>query len=296
MLSILLVTLVVFLLTHATGNAAAMNVSATAGQSEVDAMAERLGLDRPLPEQFATYVGQLLRGDLGESIRFRTGVWDLIASRIAASLQLAGMAAVMAILFAGVLGLLVPLSGSRRLRSFVNAFSVAGISLPAFWVGLVSVQLLALRWNLFPVAGSGGVNHMVLPAFAMSLFLAGGMARLFVAGIDDVLASPYILAANARGMTRTHIVFKHVVRNASLPVVAYFGTYLPLLISSAVVVETVFSWPGLGRLAYEAVVARDFPVIQGVTLIGAVIVVVTNILTDLLSAVLDPRIRDGAVV
>lgn len=270
-----------------------LNLPATASNEDVARMTRELGLDQPLLEQYALYVRRLLVGDLGTSIRFQVPVGDLLAARAPASLELAGVAAIVAVLWCAVLGVLGPLTGRRWVATVVNGVSLAGISLPAFWVGIVAIEIFALRLGLFPVSGTGTPAHLVLPAFTLTLFITGGMTRLLASGIAEVTASQYVIAAHARGLSMDRVVFGHVLRNASLPVVGYLGAYLPLLISSAVVVEAVFAWPGLGNLAYEAVVARDFPVVQGVTLLGAAFVVALNIATDLACAWLDPRIRDG---
>jgi len=292
-LTVLLVSVIVFLLTRSTGNPAVLNLPATASNDDVARMTRELGLDRPLIEQYALYVGDLVSGDLGTSIRFQVPVEELLAARAPASLELAGIAAALAVVWCCLFGLLGPLTGRRSVTSAINAVSLASISLPAFWVGIVAIEVFALRLRVLPVSGTGSVAHFVLPALTMTLFIAGGMMRLLSSGAAEVATSPYIRAAQARGLGTGRIVFGHVLRNASLPVVGYLGAYLPLLISSAVVIETVFAWPGLGNLAYEAVVARDFPVIQGVTLVGAALVVVLNVATDLGCAWLDPRIRDG---
>lgn len=292
-LTLLLVSLVVFILTRSTGNPAVLNLPATASNADVERMTRRLGLDRPLVEQYGVYLAGLVRGDFGESIRYQVPVSEVLADRLPASLELAGIAALVAVVAAGLLGMLVPLTGRRSVGTAVNAVSLAGISLPAFWVGLLAIDLFALGWGVLPVSGSGTPAHLVLPVLTLSLFIAGGMTRLLAAGVAEVTAGPYVRAAHARGLSTRRVVFGHVLRNASLPVVGYLGAYLPLLISSAVVVETVFAWPGLGSLAYDAVVARDFPVIQGVTLVGSAIVVLVNLGADLTIAWLDPRIRDG---
>ncbi|MPZ24870.1 MAG: ABC transporter permease subunit [Micromonosporaceae bacterium] len=292
-LTLLLVSFVVFVLTRSSGNPAVLNLPATASNADIERMTRQLGLDRPLVEQYGLYLAGLARGDFGESIRYQVPVDELLAARLPASLELAGIAALVAVVVACLLGMLVPLTGRRSVGAAVNAVSLAGISLPAFWVGLLAIDLFALRWEMLPVSGSGTPAHLVLPVLTLTLFIAGGMTRLLAAGVSEVTAGPYVRAAHARGLSTRRVVFGHVLRNASLPVVGYLGAYLPLLISSAVVVETVFVWPGLGSLAYDAVVARDFPVIQGVTLVGSAIVVLVNLGADLAIAWLDPRIRDG---
>jgi peptide/nickel transport system permease protein len=292
-LTLLLVSLVVFVLTRSTGNPAVLNLPATASNEDVARMTRQLGLDRPLVEQYLLYLGDLARGDLGVSIRYQVPVSELLGARLPASLELAGTAALVAVVVACGLGMLVPLTGRRGVGAAVNAVSLAGISLPAFWVGLMAIDVFALRLGVLPVSGTGSLGHLVLPVLTLTLFIAGGMTRLLASGVAEVTASSYVRAATARGLATPRIVFGHVLRNASLPVVGYLGAYLPLLISSAVVVETVFAWPGLGSLAYDAVVSRDFPVIQGVTLLGSAIVVLVNLAADLTIAWLDPRIRDG---
>lgn len=291
-LTLILVSIGVFILTRSTGNPAVLNLPATATNADIARMTTELGLNRPIWYQYIVYIGNLLHGNLGESIRYQVPVSQLLAERSGASFQLAALAAVVAIVLTYGLGTIAALSGGVVERA-VDLLSLTGISLPAFWVGIVAIQVFALRLHLLPVAGQGSLANLVLPVLTLSLFITGGMTRLLHTGVTEVLESAHIRSARARGITPLRVVADHVLRNASLPVVGYLGAYLPLLVSSAVVVETVFAWPGLGSLAYDSVVSRDFPVIQGVTLLGAVLVVVANLVADLVIAALDPRIRDG---
>ena len=292
--TLLLVSLIVFGLSRSTGDPAQLMVPFTAGEEEVAAMRERLGTDRPVVEQYFIFLGDIARGDFGESIRLRIPVTKLIWDRLPASLALA----ILALGFALPISLILGTIAATHRGTFVDLVSrltgLIGLSLPSFWIGIMLIEIFAVRLGLLPTSGSGGFDHMILPALTLSLFVMGGLMRLFRSGLIEALGSQYVLEAHARGLSRRRVVLKHALRNALIPVVSLVGVYFPLLVSSAVVVETVFAWPGVGRLAFQAIISRDFPVIQGVTMLGSVVVVVTSLIVDTAYAVIDPRIRDEA--
>ena len=290
LVAVFLASIVVFVLARSTGNPAVLMLPLTATRAEVEAMSRRLGTDRPLAEQYARFVARAAVGDFGHSIRYRLPVLELVGQRLPASFTLAGLAMVAAGVLAAGLGLASALSRSRLTDGLLRAIGILGISVPSFWLSIVLIWVFGVHFKVLPTSGSGGLRYMILPATALSLYVMGGMARLLRSNLSEVLQSPYIRAAHARGLSTRTIIVRHVMRNALAPVLAFAGVQFPLLISSAVVVETVFAWPGLGRLAFEAVVARDFPVIQGVTLVGSALVVCTSLVADMLHAMADPRV------
>jgi peptide/nickel transport system permease protein len=293
LITMILVSVIVFLMAHATGNPAELMLPPTATAHDVAVESRLLGTSQPLVVQYLTFVGHAVHGDLGDSIRYQVPVSELLAPRVAASLLLGLCAMVFAAAVGGALGTARAFSESRLLSRALGGLSLIGVSIPSFWLGIVLVQLFGLDLRWLPVAGMQGPASVVLPACTLGLFVAGGMSRLLRSTLDESLGSLYVTAARARGVRDRAIVFRHVLRNAVGPVLAFAGVNLPLLVSSAVVVESVFAWPGLGSLAYNAVIARDFPVIQGVTLVGSGLVVTISLVVDVLQAVVDPRIRRG---
>jgi peptide/nickel transport system permease protein len=177
------------------------------------------------------------------------------------------------------------------LDRFIRVIGLVAISVPTFWLGIVLVEIFAVQLGLLPTSGSDSATSVILPAITMALYVSGGTLRLLRVSVKDALASQYVVAARARGLRERAVIFGHVLRNAAAPAIAFAGLNLPMLVSSAVVVETIFTWPGLGRLAYEAAVNRDFPVIQAVAIVGSVTVVLASLLVDVIQAIIDPRVR-----
>ncbi len=282
-----------------------------ADAEELARVAERLGLNRPLPVQYADYLGDLLRGDLGESLRYRRPVTELIFERLGATLELAGVAFVVATVVGIPLGVV---SAVRRgLPDWLAALvAVGGMSVPAFWLGLLLILLFSLHLGWFPASARGGslvaalgalfaggglrpllrsASHLVLPAVALAAPTAGLLARMTRSGMMDVMGEDYILAARSRGIPERSIVYRHALKNALIPVVTVAGLFLGRLLGGAVILETIFAWPGVGRLAVLAVRRRDYAVVQGTALLVAAGFVLINAGIDLLYARLDPRIR-----
>ncbi len=281
---------------------------------ELARAAQRLGLDRPLPVQYADYLGRLVRGDLGVSLRHQRPVVDLILDRLPATLELAGVAFVLS------LGLGVPLGVISAVRRggpydyLAVLVSVGGMSVPAFWLGLLLILIFSLNLGWFPASARGGplaeaawaifsgggirpllrsLSHLVLPSIALAAPAVGLIARMTRSGMLDVLGEDYILGARSRGLPERSVIYRHALKNALIPVVTVSGLFLGRLFGGAVILETVFAWPGIGRLAVLAVGRRDYAVIGGAALMVAFGFVLVNAAVDLMYAALDPRIRYG---
>jgi peptide/nickel transport system permease protein len=250
-----------------------------------------LGLDRPVLAQYASYVGNALRGDLGISYRQRIAVVQLIRLRLPNSLELAGAAFTTAILLGFGLGILAALNRDRVVDHAVAGLSILGQVVPGFWLGLMLVLLFAVHWRIFPVSGSGDLAHLVLPAITLALPTLGRMARLVRAGMLEVLNSDYIRTARAKGLNERQVLLGHAAKNALLPLVTQAGLEFGDMVGSAFIIETVFAWPGIGRMVVNAVLQRDFLVVQGCVLVTAAGFVVINLTVDLLYAWIDPRVR-----
>lgn len=284
-------SIVIFGLTRLSGDPVELMLPVDATIEARAELRRTLGLDKPLADQYLAFVRGVAKGDLGVSIRERRPAMQLVWERLqnSAVLALAAMTTAMAI--AIPLAIASAVWKGTAIDMFARGVAVLGQSLPTFFVGLVLIIVVAGRWGLLPAGGSGTWQHYILPAFTLGWFVVAGMMRLLRASLIEVLDSEYIKLARIKGVSEWRVVMRHALRNALISVVTLGGVYFALLISTAVIVETVFAWPGFGRLAYDAVRFRDFPVTQAVVLTTAVVVVVANLLVDLLYTWIDPRIR-----
>ena len=290
-IALLLLTLLIFVMSRFVGNPLDIMLPADAPPETRERLVKVLGLDRPLYVQYATYMGQLLQGDLGKSVRSRAPVANLIQARLPASFSLALVAMGFTVVIAVPLGVLAAIKRGTPLDSLARLIALLGQALPAFWVGILLVELFAVRLELLPASGRAGPASYILPAFAMSLFVIAGVTRLVRNGMLEVLDSEFVRFVRSTGVPEHTVIWKHALRNALIPVLGFGGVYFAIFITMAIVVEVVFAWPGLGRLAFNAIVLRDYPIMQGVILVSGAIVIAVNFVVDLLYAVADPRIR-----
>jgi peptide/nickel transport system permease protein len=256
----------------------------------VESIRHQLGLDRPVPMQYATYLGHLAQGDLGHSYIQKTDVGQLIMSRLPATLLLM----LGAIFFELAIGIpLGTFAAARRGKAdrAIMIFAFAGVSTPQFVVGLVLLYLLAYLAGWFPMSGYGGLSHLILPALTLGIGGGGWYARILRSSLVEVLRQDYIRTARAKGLSERTIVVVHGLRNALLPIVAMIGLDIGTFMGGAVVVESVYGWPGIGQLAWQAIQRIDIPIIMGVTLVAAVAIVLGNLIADLVTPLIDPRIR-----
>lgn len=290
-LVLLVVVTLVFGLSRLSGDPVNTLLRDDATPEDVANLKRVLGLDQPLPVQYVLYLSNAARGDFGNSLRTRRPVIELIQERLPASLQLAAFSMILALCFSLPLGILAAVKKGRALDSIAKIVAVLGQSMPSFWLALMLVILVSSRVQFLPAAGMDGWNSFILPGLTLGWFVTAGIMRLLRSAMLDVLDSDYIKMARMKGVSERSVVWKHALRNAMIPVVTFTGMYFALQVSMAVTVETVFAWPGMGRLAYEAIASRDFPVIQGVVLVLATVVTGTNLIVDVLYAYLDPRIK-----
>lgn len=262
-----------------------------APRDQVQAERERLGLDRPLLEQVMSALGNAAQGDLGTSLRYDRPTLSIILDRFPASLQLMLGALLVGIVVGVPFGILAALRENSLTDRIVMSLALVGHSVPLYWLGLVAVLLFAVKLEWLPAGQMGGWQHLVLPVLVLATLPLGRIARITRSSMSQVLGEDYILAARARGLTSKRIVVVHALRNAALPVVTMIGLLAGSLLSGAVTVEVVFAWPGLGSLAIDAVSFRDFTLVQGIVMFGAIVFVVINFAVDMLYGLLDPRIR-----
>jgi len=286
------VATLVFLLIHLIpGDPAQAMLGEAAPQADVDALRAQLKLDRPLLEQYVDFLGALLRGDLGTSLRTRTSVTAQIAERIPATFELAFAAMFVAMMVAVPLGIAAAAWRGSFVDHAAMAVAMGGMAIPNFWLGPLLAIVFAVELGWLPVSGRGGIDHLVLPAVSLGLALAAMLARMTRASLLEELREPYVRAARARGISRARAVIAHAFRNSLIPVVTILGLQFGAVLTGAVITETIFSWPGIGRLLIQSIGFRDYPLVQGCILLIAVTYVAVNLLTDLAYGLLDPRIR-----
>jgi ABC-type dipeptide/oligopeptide/nickel transport system permease component len=283
--------LIIFALARVSGNPADLLLREDATQEDRAHLLHALGLDRPVHEQLYLFLGGLLRGDLGESIRYRKPAAEVFFERLPNTLQLLPLAMVGALVIAIPLGVLAAVYRGTIVDRISSAIAVVGIATPSFWLGIMLIYVFSIKLGLLPSSRMGGPSHYVLPAITLGLFLVAGMMRLVRSSLLEVMGSEFVKLARLKGLSQTVVIWKHCLRNALIPVTTLFGVYFALLITGAIVTETVFAWPGVGRLTYEAVIFRDYPLLQAVILLKAIIVLGVNLGVDILYAYLDPRVR-----
>jgi peptide/nickel transport system permease protein len=291
LVALAILTVVVFALARTTGDPLHLILPMSASEEDYANARQYLGLDRPYVEQYLAFVGRAVTGDFGVSLRARRPVNELIRERLPNSLRLAGFAMAVSMLMAFPLGIMAAVRKGTGVDRAAQVVAVLGQSLPTFWVAIVLVEVVAGRLQWLPAGGVQGVASYVLPGLTLGWFVVAGMMRLLRSGMLEVLDSDYVKLARLKGLVEPRVIWVHALKNALIPVVTFAGIYFAILVTTAIVVETVFAWPGLGRLAYEGITSRDFPVIQAVVLVTAAIVAVVNLCVDCLYAVIDPRIR-----
>jgi len=288
------VSLVVFALVHLSGDPVLLMVSSDAPPDVVATTRRALGFDRPLAEQFARYLTHAVRGDLGVSLRSNRPVTALIAERLPATVELTVAALVIAVVVAVPAGIVSAVKRGSVIDRLAMVGAVAGQAVPIFWLALLLIAFFGVRLRWLPVYGHGSLAHLVLPAVSLSTIVLGRLARLVRSSMLEVLGQDYVRTARAKGLAEPRVLAGHALKNAAIPIVTLLGLQFAQLLGGAVVTETIFAWPGIGRLVVEAIFNRDFPVVQGVVLVVSLIFVAVNMLVDLAYAAIDPRIRTEA--
>jgi len=262
-----------------------------ATEQVVDELRHKWRLDDPLPVQYATYVGGLARGDFGRSITTSTPILPELMERFLRTLELAVAGIVVALGVGGAAGIVSAVRRSSLTDYAATVLALAGISTPIFWSGLLLILLFSVRLEWLPAGGSGTLRHLVLPALSLGLFGAGVLARQTRSGMLEVLGQDFVRTARAKGLPERVVVVKHALKNALIPVVTVLGDQFGRLLGGAILTETVFAWPGMGRYLIESISQRDYPAVQGAILVFAAAVVIVNLLVDLSYGMLDPRVR-----
>ena len=251
------------------------------------------GLDKPVYMQYFYWLSRIIRGDFGRSMVTKLPVIELIKARLPYTLLLTGSALIVEYVIAIPLGLLAALKWGSKTDHVVVTLSIVLWSMPSFWLGVLLMIIFAIKLNLLPLSGYSGLKSLILPLLTLSLPSLAGTLRLTRSEVLEVLREDYVLTAYAKGLPKYKVLIKHVLRNALVPVTVMFFLYLPWLIGGAVIVETVFAWPGMGRLLWKSITVQDYPVVQAIIFIIALLTVISNTIGDIVSAVLDPRIREA---
>lgn len=292
LIALLLMSLVIFSVSRLTGDPLALLLGDGATEADKQALARQLGLDQPLIVQYFQFVGNALMGDFGRSLTAsRDPALQLVLSRLPASLSLAGVALLMTLVSGIALGVFAAITRGSFIDILARLIALIGQSVPSFWLGIVLMYVFAVQLNWLPTSGYGEWLHFVLPAATLGLFTLAAVTRLVRASMLEALGSEYIKLARVKGLSEAMVIWKHALTNSLIPVITFMGTFFAVMITGAVIVETVFAWPGIGRLAYESILARDFPVVQTVVLVITSLFILANLLVDMLYMLVDPRMR-----
>ncbi|WP_333669496.1 ABC transporter permease [Elioraea tepidiphila] len=290
-LTLLLTSVVVFVLARTSGNPVDLVLPPEATPAERQAFIERNGLDRPLPVQYAVFVTGALQGDFGTSIRTRQPAVDLVMQRLPRTLTLATAGLAIALVISVPVGVMAAAYRGGLWDRFGQGFALLGQSVPAFWLGIVLILVFSIHLRWLPSSGIGGWRNYVLPAIVLGWSISAGIVRLLRSSMLEVLGTEFVKLARAKGLPERQVIWKHALRNALIPVVTFIGFMYGVIIASAVVVEVVFGWPGLGYLAYESTLWRDFPVLQCAVLVYTAVIVAINLMVDICYGLIDPRVR-----
>ena len=291
LVAVWLVTTVVFVVMRLSGDPVPLLLPPDAPTSEIMRVRRELGLDRALPVQYAVFAGSILHGDFGRSIHFREPAFAVVRGYLGATVELGLTSFFLAALVAVPIGVLSAIRRNSLVDHAAMAVALVGQAAPTFYLGILFILLLSLKADLFPTGGRGDVTHLVLPALTLGAFTMASIARLTRSAVLEVLHADYIRTARAKGVAEWVVITKHTLKNAALPIVTITGLQFGTLLGGAVVTETVFAWPGIGRLAIQSIYNRDYPVVQCAVFFSAIMFVAINFAIDAIYGLLDPRTR-----
>jgi peptide/nickel transport system permease protein len=291
MLTLLMTSVIVFVLARTSGSPVDLVMPSEATAAERQAYIVQNGLDRPLPVQYVVFLANAVRGDFGQSLRTRQPALDLVVGRLGRTLTLATLGLVIALLVSVPIGVLSATHRGRAWDRVGHGFALLGQSIPSFLLGIVLILVFSIWLKWLPSSGIGGWRNYILPAVVLGWSISAGIVRLLRSSMLEALGAEFVTLARSKGLSEATVVWKHSLRNALIPVLTFIGFMYGVIIASAVVVEVVFGWPGLGYLAYESTLWRDFPVLQCAVLVYTAIIVSINFLVDLGYCLADPRVR-----
>ena len=285
------VSVVVFLILHLTGDPAALMLPPDATAEDIAKFRHDMGFDDPVAVQYVRFLKGAVRGDFGQSIRHGEPAMGLVVERLPATFELAGAGLVIALALAIPAGIVSAVRRNTSIDYISTVVALLGQAMPTFWLGIMLILVFSVRLNWLPSSGRGDVEHLILPAITLGLFTTARITRLTRSGMLEVLGQDYIRTARAKGMGEPPVVWKHALKNAAIPIVTIVGIELGTLLGGSVITETIFAWPGVGRLSVQAIFNRDYPVVQSVVFLLASTFVIVNFLVDVVYIYLDPRIR-----
>ena len=289
--ALIILSMIIFAIGRITGDPVILLLPPDATQEAEDILRRSLGLDQPWPVQYWKFASNAVQFDFGNSIKAKRPVMDLIGPKVMNSVRL-GVVAMLITLVIGIpLGVVAAVKRDTFFDGGAKLIAILGQSLPQFWLGIMLIQLFTVQLDLLPASGTGGITHYIMPAFTLGWWVAAAIMRLLRSSMLDAMDGEYIKMARIKGLPEYRIIWKHTFKNALIPVLTFAGTYLASFITGAILVETVFAWPGLGRLVYDSIIWRDFPVLQTLVLMIAAVVISVNLLVDIAYAYIDPRIR-----
>jgi peptide/nickel transport system permease protein len=285
------VSLIVFLLTHMGGDPASLLLPPNASEQEIQEFRHAMGFDKPLPVQLVDYLARLAHADFGRSFRYDQPALDVVLERVGATLVLGGFALGLSVLIAVPLGILAALRRNSVWDSLSLIISLSGQALPVFWFGILLIILFAVTLRWLPASGGGDLQHLVLPGVTLAAYSLAVISRLLRSSLLEVLGAEYVRTARAKGLREQVVLIRHALKNALMPVVTVLGLQVGTLLGGAVITEEVFAYPGMGRLAVQAILGRDFSLIQAFVVLSAITIVCANLVVDLAYGWLDPRVR-----
>ncbi|OSP53469.1 ABC transporter permease [Pseudoruegeria sp. SK021] len=290
-ITLLLVVTATFFVLRLTGDPATLYLDVTATPEQIETLRRQLGLDKTLIVQYGWFLTDILTLDFGRSLQFQAPALDIVVSRLGATFELIGTALVLALVLGLIGGLVSAIYQDRWLDMAISTFAVAGQSMPSFWLGILLVQLFALNLGWLPTSGTGGIEHLILPAITLAAFIAPNLILITRTAVLEASTDQYVTTARAKGLKNGYILLCHVLPNALNPIISFFGLQMGRLVGGSVVTETIFAWPGIGRLMIGAVYQRDVPVVVATVTVTCLAIILANLLADLLLALVDPRIN-----
>ena len=293
LISIVVIASIVFFLSRLTGDPTTLLLSMESTQEDYDRLRHSLGLDQPVYVQYGIFMSDIAQGDFGKSIYMKRPVMEIIGARFPATIQLGVVAITWSVILGVLLGAYAAVKRKSRFDYFARLVAAFGQSMPSFWLGLMLILVFGVYAGVLPAGGKAGPESVILPAVTLGMFLLAGMTRMTRSSMLEVLDSEYIKLARIKGVSERTVIWKHAFRNALLPILTFAAVWFVAILAGSVAVETVFAWPGIGQLVIQSVVWRDFPLTQAIVIIFAAMYIVMNLLTDILYAYINPRIRYG---
>ncbi|HEV7543581.1 MAG: peptide/nickel transport system permease protein [Rhodospirillaceae bacterium] len=290
-LTLLLVAFATFIVLRLTGNPVDIFLDINRTPEQVEALTKRLHLDQPLPVQFLIFLGDLLHGDFGESLQFTGSAAVVVWERVGATLQLAGTALALAVVLGVLGGLICAVWRDRAADAVISSIAIAGQSMPSFWLGLLLIEFFALQLRWLPTSGYGDLKHLVLPAVTLATILLPNFVLITRTAILELMGEQFVVTGRSKGMSRPRVLVTHILPNAINPVLSFLGIQLGHLMAGSIITETIFAWPGVGRLLINSISHRDVPVVEAAVFFIATAIALANLLVDVLQMLIDPRIR-----